>query len=51
MVPAARVKAVVKTLVELRRRFTPEERLPKVARASKSFYPSAPIANDVDSSA
>ena len=49
MVPAPRVKTLVRDLVDLLRRFTPEERLPEVARALQILYPNASIVNDNDS--
>lgn len=51
MVPAPRVKQLVRDLVELLRRFTPQDRLPEVARALQVLYPTAPIVNDAASDA
>jgi hypothetical protein len=46
MVPSVKVKSMISTLVDLLRRFTPEERLPEVARALRLLAPDAAPAGD-----
>ena len=44
-VPSAKVKSMISTLVDLLRRFTPEERLPEVARELQLLSPSTQMSN------
>ena len=46
MVPSAKVKSMISALVDLLRRFTPEERLPEVARALRMLTLDAAPAGD-----
>jgi len=46
MVPSAKVKIMIGTLVDLLRRFTPEERLPEVARELRRLAPDSAPARD-----
>ena len=46
MVPSAKVKSMISTLVDLLRRFTPEERLPEVARELRRLAPDSALAGD-----
>lgn len=46
MVPAARVKSIVRDLIDIMQRYVPEERLPEVARELRLLAPSAAHASD-----